>query len=126
MRAIAAEHNVTLVRLGSTSLFWLRFDDDVSPEQRATLLAVEAALNRLWFVEWAAGAADGGTGMLHAFDERFCAQAAQGALREISRNAGRWRSAGAPTTRTAPFGARRALAAASGTYPHDSLTPVNG
>lgn len=88
VRAIAAEHNVTLVRLGSTSLFWLRFDDDVSPEQRATLLAVEAALNRLWFVEWAAGAADGGTGMLHAFDERFCAQAAQGALREISRNAG--------------------------------------
>lgn len=88
VRAIAAEHNVTLVRLGSTSLFWLRFDDDVSPEQRATLLAVEAALNRLWFVEWAAGAADGGTGMLHAFDERFCAQAAQGALREISRNTG--------------------------------------
>lgn len=88
VRAIAAEHNVTLVRLGSTSLFWLRFDDDVSPEQRATLLAVEAALNRLWFVEWAAGAADGGTGMLHAFDELFCAQAAQGALREISRNAG--------------------------------------
>ena len=88
VRAIAAEHNVTLVRLGSTSLFWLRFDDDVSPEQRATLLAVEAALNRLWFVEWAAGAADGGTGMLHAFDERFCAQATQGALREISRNAG--------------------------------------
>ena len=88
VRAVAAEHNVTLVRLGSTSLFWLRFDDDVSPEQRATLLAVEAALNRLWFVEWAAGAADGGTGMLHAFDERFCAQAAQGALREISRNAG--------------------------------------
>lgn len=88
VRAIAAEHNVTLVRLGSTSLFWLRFDDDVSPGQRATLLAVEAALNRLWFVEWAAGAADGGTGMLHAFDERFCAQAAQGALREISRNAG--------------------------------------
>ncbi|WP_346681313.1 tetratricopeptide repeat protein [Bifidobacterium pullorum] len=88
VRAIAAEHNVTLVRLSSTSLFWLRFDDDVSPEQRATLLAVEAALNRLWFVEWAAGAADGGTGMLHAFDERFCAQAAQGALREISRNAG--------------------------------------
>ena len=88
VRAIAAEHNVTLVRLGSTSLFWLRFDDDVSPEQRATLLAVEAALNRLWFVEWEAGAADGGTGMLHAFDERFCAQAAQGALREISRNAG--------------------------------------
>lgn len=88
VRAIAAEHNVTLVRLGSTSLFWLRFDDDVSPEQRATLLAVEAALNRLWFVEWAAGAADGGTGMLHAFDERFCAQAAQGALGEISRNAG--------------------------------------
>lgn len=88
VRAIAAEHNVTLVRLGSTSLFWLRFDDDVSPEQRATLLAVEAALNRLWFVEWAADAADGGTGMLHAFDERFCAQAAQGALREISRNAG--------------------------------------
>lgn len=88
VRAIAAAHNVTLVRLGSTSLFWLRFDDDVSPEQRATLLAVEAALNRLWFVEWAAGAADGGTGMLHAFDERFCAQAAQGALREISRNAG--------------------------------------
>lgn len=88
VRAIAAAHNVTLVRLGSTSLFWLRFDDDVSPEQRATLLAVEAALNRLWFVEWAAGAADGGTGMLHAFDELFCAQAAQGALREISRNAG--------------------------------------
>lgn len=88
VRAIAAAHNVTLVRLGSTSLFWLRFDDDVSPGQRATLLAVEAALNRLWFVEWAAGAADGGTGMLHAFDERFCAQAAQGALREISRNAG--------------------------------------
>ena len=88
VRAIAAEHNVTLVRLGSTSLFWLRFDDDVSPEQRATLLAVEAALNRLWFVEWAAAAADGGTGMLHAFDERFCVQAAQGALREISRNAG--------------------------------------
>lgn len=87
VRAIAAEHNVTLVRLGSTSLFWLRFDDDVSPEQRATLLAVEAALNRLWFVEWAAGAADGGTGMLHAFDELFCVQAAQGALREISRNA---------------------------------------
>ena len=87
VRAIAAEHNVTLVRLGSTSLFWLRFDDDVSPEQRATLLAVEAALNRLWFVEWAAAAADGGTGMLHAFDERFCVQAAQGALREISRNA---------------------------------------
>lgn len=88
VRAIAAAHNVTLVRLGSTSLFWLRFDDDVSLGQRATLLAVEAALNRLWFVEWAAGAADGGTGMLHAFDERFCAQAAQGALREISRNAG--------------------------------------
>lgn len=88
VRAIAAAHNVTLVRLGSTSLFWLRFDDDVSPGQRATLLAVEATLNRLWFVEWAAGAADGGTGMLHAFDERFCAQAAQGALREISRNAG--------------------------------------
>ena len=88
VRAIAAEHNVTLVRLGSTSLFWLRCDDDVSPGQRATLLAVEAALNRLWFVEWAAGAADGGTGMLHAFDERFCAQADQGALREISRNAG--------------------------------------
>ena len=87
VRAIAAEHNVTLIRLGSTSLFWLRFDDDVSPGQRATLLAVEAALNRLWFVEWAAGAADGGTGILHAFDERFCAQAAQGALREISRNA---------------------------------------
>ncbi|WP_317368051.1 tetratricopeptide repeat protein [Bifidobacterium pullorum] len=87
VRAIAAEHNVTLVRLSSTSLFWLRFDDDVSPEQRATLLAVEAALNRLWFVEWAAGAADGGTGMLHAFDELFCVQAAQGALREISRNA---------------------------------------
>lgn len=87
VRAIAAEHNVTLVRLGSTSLFWLRFDDDVSPGQRATLLAVEAALNRLWFVEWAAGAADGGTGMLHAFDELFCVQAAQGALREISRNA---------------------------------------
>lgn len=88
VRAIAAEHNVTLVRLGSTSLFWLRFDDDVSPGQRATLLAVEAALNRLWFVEWAAGAADGGTGMLQAFDELFCVQAAQGALREISRNAG--------------------------------------
>lgn len=88
VRAIAAAHNVTLVRLGSTSLFWLRFDDDVSLGQRATLLAVEAALNRLWFVEWAAGAADGGTGMLHAFDELFCAQAAQGALREISRNAG--------------------------------------
>lgn len=87
VRAIAAAHNVTLVRLGSTSLFWLRFDDDVSPGQRATLLAVEAALNRLWFVEWAAGAADGGTGMLHAFDELFCVQAAQGALREISRNA---------------------------------------
>lgn len=87
VRAIAAAHNVTLVRLGSTSLFWLRFDDDVSPGQRATLLAVEAALNRLWFVEWAAGAADGGTGMLQAFDELFCVQAAQGALREISRNA---------------------------------------
>lgn len=87
VRAIAAAHNVTLVRLGSTSLFWLRFDDDVSPGQRATLLAVEAALNRLWFVEWAAGATDGGTGMLHAFDELFCVQAAQGALREISRNA---------------------------------------
>ncbi len=62
-------------------------------------------MTRLWFVEWAAGAADGGTGMLHAFDELFCVQAAQGALREI---------------------ARRAPAAASGMYPHDSLTPANG
>lgn len=89
VRAIAAEHNVHLVRLSTTSLFWMRFDDDVDERGRATLLAVEAALNRLWYVAWAAEAADGGVGMLHAFDQRFCAQAAQGALREASRIAGR-------------------------------------
>lgn len=89
VRAIAAEHAVELIRLPATSLFWMRFDDDLDDGRRATLLSVEAALNRLWYVTWAAESADGGTGMLRSFDERFCAEASQGALREVSRAAGR-------------------------------------
>lgn len=88
VRGIVAEHDVKLIRLSTTSMFWLRFDDELNADCRSTLLAVEGVLNRLWYVTWAAEAADGGTGMLYAFDERFCAKASQGALREVSRAVG--------------------------------------
>ena len=51
VRAIATAHDIELRRLGGTRMFWTAFRSDVlEPEERDTLLAVEAALNRLVLV----------------------------------------------------------------------------
>ena len=48
VRAIAAAHDIELRRLGGTRMFWTAFrSSELEAEERDTLLAVEAALNRL-------------------------------------------------------------------------------
>ena len=48
VRAIAVAHSIELRRLGSTHMFWTSFDaDELTADERDTLLAVEAVLNRL-------------------------------------------------------------------------------
>lgn len=75
VRPLAARTAVEAGRLSSTRLAWLRFDGSaLDAEERQTVLAVESALNRLFFVQEAAEAL-GGAGALHAgLDEGFCSQ----------------------------------------------------
>ncbi len=82
VRAIAAGRPIDVIRLNSTNLFWLRFSsNDLGPEDRATLLSVEAAFNRLVFVAERLG--DGGA----TADEGTCAQADAAALRSVAAKA---------------------------------------
>ncbi len=82
VRAIAAGCPVDVIRLNSTNLFWARFSDKgLDPKDRATLLSVEAALNRLVFVAERLG--DGGA----SADESACAQTDAAALRSVAAQA---------------------------------------
>lgn len=55
LRAIAVEHPLDLRHLSLTGLYWISFDaSSMSPEQRACVLRVESALNRLILVGQAA------------------------------------------------------------------------
>lgn len=52
LRAIAARHEIALVRLSTTRLFWTRFSAaDLDPDELSVVLALETALNRLALVQ---------------------------------------------------------------------------
>ncbi len=72
LRQIATRHEMRVSRLSTTLLFWLRFPDDVTEEERAVLLSVEACLNRLALIE-AALRARGDSTALADVGESLCA-----------------------------------------------------
>lgn len=88
IRAIAAEHEIQLIKLTTTNMFWMRFDDDLEGLQRDVVLSVEAALNRLAFVHLDAREKDGGIGLMATADERFCYQSMMDAMHMVSQHAG--------------------------------------
>lgn len=52
IRSIAASHEMDLIRLSNTGTFWARFPAaDLSPDELSSVLAAEAAMNRLLFVK---------------------------------------------------------------------------
>lgn len=52
IRSIAAKGPLITIRLPKTNLLWIRFEqDDFEPDERETILLIEAALNRLCFIE---------------------------------------------------------------------------
>lgn len=76
IRGIAAQHRLELVRLTMTNMFWIRCDETLEGLQRDAVLAVEAALNRMSFVEIVAREHDNDMGMLATPSERECYTAA--------------------------------------------------
>ncbi len=73
LRAIAAQHKLELIRLTTTDMFWIRFDEtQVQGLQHDLIASVEAALNRLSTVEIAARKRDNGMGMLATPSEQDC------------------------------------------------------
>lgn len=82
IRAIAAEHDLDVVHLTTTELFYIRFNAaEIGAENRAVVLAVEAAINRLARIDDAARERDGGKGLLSTCDEQFCAKVAEDTMR---------------------------------------------
>lgn len=52
VRGIAASYDVDVIRLSNTGTFWARFPyADLSPEELSSILAAEAAMNRLLFIK---------------------------------------------------------------------------
>lgn len=77
IRQIEGEHPLSVIRLDSTDMFWMRFDDDeIEGLQRDLVLGVEAALNRLSFVDLDARGHDNGMGLVSTFSEEECFQSA--------------------------------------------------
>ncbi|MCH4859528.1 hypothetical protein LF916_01265 [Bifidobacterium pseudolongum] len=77
IRQIEGEHPLSVIRLDSTDLFWMRFDDDeIEGLQRDLVLGVEAALNRLSFVDLDARGHDNGMGLVSTLTEEECFRAA--------------------------------------------------
>ncbi|WP_080802699.1 tetratricopeptide repeat protein [Arabiibacter massiliensis] len=75
LRSLASRTGVEVVRLSSTGLVWLRFDEAVvDAEERQCVLAVESALNRLIFVQEAMEVLDGVGALYAGCDEAFCSQ----------------------------------------------------
>ena len=72
LRQIATRHEIRVSRLSTTLMFWLRFPDDVTEEERAVLLSVEACLNRLELIE-AGLRSQGESTALAAVGESRCA-----------------------------------------------------
>ena len=80
LRRIAARHEVSVVRLSTTRLFWTRFSaDELSPDELTCLLALETALNRLVLLRRALNRAAQGTRVaeeadfLARYPEHVCA-----------------------------------------------------
>lgn len=77
IRQIEGEHPLNVIRLESTDMFWMRFDDDeIEGLQRDLVLGVEAALNRLSFVDIEARGHDNGMGLVSTLTEEECFRAA--------------------------------------------------
>ncbi|NEG69794.1 hypothetical protein [Bifidobacterium choloepi] len=88
VRGIAAEHDLELVRLATTGMFWIRFDDDaLEGLQRDVVLAVEAALNRLAFLDVVAGEHDNKLGLMATMDESSCYAATESFARRFAGHA---------------------------------------
>lgn len=75
LRAIAAHTAIAAGLLSSTRLAWLRFDGaELSREERAVVLGVESALNRLILIEDSVQNIDGFGGLYAGYDEGYCSQ----------------------------------------------------
>lgn len=83
IRQIAADHELDMIRLDTTRMFWMRFDEDeIEGLQLDIVRAVEAAMNRLAFVDMAARQRDNDMGLVSTLTEQECYDAAQAALHD--------------------------------------------
>ena len=105
-RAIFARHEVGMARLSTTHLFWMRFPDRVTPEERAVLISVESCLNRLVMIERGLKAAGASTALADCRESR-CALEDRHALVRIA------------------DGARALIDAAQEPNPYCSFLPAN-
>ena len=84
MRDIAVSHDVDAGRLGSTDLFWLRFNpDNIASEEYGYLLAAEGVMNRLRLVEEEVAARAPKDSLLHKGDQVTEGECALADLRTI-------------------------------------------
>ena len=83
LRSIAARHEISVARLASTGLFWMRFDSEVTPEERAVLLSIESCLNRLALIELRLRAAGDSTTLAEVRESR-CATEDRNAIARIA------------------------------------------
>lgn len=70
LRGIAARHEISIVRLSTTRLFWTRFSAaELGPDELSVVLALETALNRLVLVQRAFRRAASGTRVAEQADD---------------------------------------------------------
>ncbi len=94
LRRIAAQHEVSVVRLSTTQLFWTRFNPAaLDPDDVACLMALESALNRLVLVQKAFTRAAAHTrvaqeaDLLARYPEELCAYQDARCVRTAARTA---------------------------------------
>lgn len=89
LRSIAAHADIEAGRLSSTGLVWMHFNEgELDGAERAVVLGVESALNRLILIEGSVRALDGAGALYAGYDEGFCSQQDWRALCSVASEAG--------------------------------------
>ena len=86
LRSIMARHDVGIARLSTTRMFWIRFANDISADDRAVLVSIEGCLNRLAHIELALKASGASTALADCRESR-CALADRHALTRVADHA---------------------------------------
>ncbi|RSX55113.1 tetratricopeptide repeat protein [Bifidobacterium dolichotidis] len=109
LRQIACEHEIHMVRL-HTRMFWFTFDStELKGLQRDIVLATEAAMNRLAFLDLDARELDSEMGLVGTVSERMAWQSTHDALHMFAKHAGHVeRTSKKPNTYATVYGTQAA------------------